>query len=228
MQTLTILTNRMSYGGLFATPAFSLTRNADLGEKLFNAFSPFGIDLASLREEGSMQIPASVVINILLGALGIYKLRLTGVEWSVPDYQDEAIPKFPEILQSGADMLKSLSPDLTYQSHLFLYNCHAKLSEGTGKEVISQLACASPVSLGEELGNGIIHNWMSPEIGARVSFMLDLSQFVPDGRGVFAQLALNIGADLVNYTQIQQVGTQIFDAELEGCGLRVEREIQIG
>src|SRR5258707_12150700 len=105
MPTLTVNYNQLSYAGTFERPAFDLLAGKLSGGGLYDVFSPFGIGLHSISEEGAMTSPGTLAINIYLGNLGNYKLRLDSVEWKVINFGDEVIPRFPEGLKAASDWL---------------------------------------------------------------------------------------------------------------------------
>lgn len=223
MPALTVNFNQLSYAATFSKPAFDLLGGKLPGGGLYDVFSPFGIGLHSISEEGTISNPGTLAINIYLGDLGNYRLRLDGVEWKVMNFPEEVIAKFPEVLQSAANWLRASVADFAFKSHVFVYNGHCALSEGKSKEFLMGLGFKSPVVLGEELGNGVIHNWYSEELSATIQFILDRSKPVPDG--LFVQFTMVIDDnDDINYEMLSQRGYAILLDELRALGLEIESE----
>jgi hypothetical protein len=225
MPTLTINYNQLSYSGTFAQPAFDLLAGKLPGGGLYNVFSPFGIGLHSIFEEGAMASPGTLAINIYLGDLGNYKLRLDSVEWKVINFSEEVIPRFPEVLKGAADWLRSSVSEFAFKKHVFVYNAHCALSEGNSKDFLLSLGYKSPLVLGEELGNGLIHNWFSKELAASIQFMLDRS--TPVEGGLFVQFILMTDNDNVDYQMLAEKGYGILVNELNALGLDIEREKEV-
>jgi len=225
MPTLTVNYNQLSYAGTFVKPAFDLLGGKLGGGGLYELFSPFGIGLNSISEEGSISSPSTVAINIYLGTLGSYKLKLESVEWKVTNYGEEVLSKFPEVLQASSEWLRASVADFSYKNHVFVYNAHCALSEGASKEFLLSLGHKSPVVLGEELGNGLIHNWFSPDLGATVQFTVDRSTPIKDG--LFIQFIVVIEGDQIDYQSISEKGYAILNAELKALGLELEEEQEV-
>ncbi len=225
MPTLTVNYNQLSYAGTFVKPAFDLLGGKPPGGGLYDVFSPFGIGLHSISEEGAMNSPGSLAINIYLASLGSFKLKLDGVEWKVINFNDEVIPKFPDVLKAAADWLRSSVSNFSFKSHVFIYNGHCAMSESNSKEFLLSLGHKSPLILGEELGNGLIHNWFSDELGASIQFMLDRS--TPVKNGLFVQFIIISDKDDVDYQVLSEKGYGILLEELKALGLDIEGEQEI-
>lgn len=225
MPTLTVNYNQISYAGTFVRPAFDLLAGKLAGGGLYDVFSPFGIGLHSISEEGAMTSPGTLAINIYLPNLGNYKLRLDGVEWKVINFGDEVLPRFPEVLTAASEWLRSCISDFAFKKHVFIYNGHCAMSESNSKDFLLSLGYKSPVSLGEDLGNGLIHNWFSQELGASVQFMLDRS--TPVEGGLFVQFILVSDNDNVDYQLLCQQGYSILLKELNALGLQIEQEQEV-
>lgn len=225
MPTLTVNYNQLTYSGTFAKPAFDLFGGKLAGGGLFDAFSPFGIGLHSISEEGMLSNPSTVAVNVYLGNLGNYKLKLDSVEWKAINFGDEVIPKFPEVLQAASDWLRASVAQFSYKNHVFIYNGHCAMSEGTAKDFLLGIGHKSPVILGEELGNGLIHNWFSAELGGSVQFLLDRSMPVKDG--LFVQFIVVIEGDQIDYRMLSEEGYSILVAELKALGLELEEEQEV-
>jgi len=225
MPTLTVNYNQLTYSGTFVKPAFDLLSGKIAGGGLFDVFSPFGIALNSISEEGLLSNPSTLAINVYLGNLGNYKLKLDGVEWKAINFDDEAIPKFPEVLQAASDWLRASVANFSFKSHVFIYNSHCAMSEGNAKEFLLALGYKSPVILGEELGNGLIHNWFSAELGGSVQFLLDRSKAVQGG--LFVQFIVVIEGDQIDYRMLSEKGYGILATELSALGFEFEEEQKI-
>jgi hypothetical protein len=225
MPTLTINYNQLSYAGTFVKPAFDLLSGKIAGGGLFDVFTPFGIALHSISEEGLISNPSTVAINVYLANLGNYKLKLDGVEWKVINFGEEVIPKFPEVLQASSAWLRASVANFSFKNHVFIYNAHCALPKGNSKEFLLGLGYKSPLILGEELGNGLIHNWFSAELGASIQFMLDRS--TPVKGGLFVQFIVVIEGDQIDYQVVSEKGYGILLTELKALGLEFEGEQEV-
>jgi hypothetical protein len=224
MKTLTINQTQVNYVGTFARPALSLmSGTSKLIEGLYEAFSDYQLELQNFYIEGTGANPSTIGANVGLGTLGIYRLKLDRAEWFISDFDDEALEKFPEVLQHGSDWLRSHIENFSFKSHALIYVSHSKLSEGTSQDFLLSLPSKNLFEFGQNLGEGIIYNWLDPEIGGRVQLMIDHSLTVKDG--LYVQLSAVIDADEINYANVAERGWDIFDEALEKIGLEVEEEI---
>lgn len=221
MKTLLVQQNQISYAALFSQPAFALLENGGrILDGLFTAFSKRGVNLGSFRFEQTAQDPAAQTINVSFGPSCFYKFKLDRIESALNNFRREDFAVFPEILQEGADWLRSSIPDFSFQSHLFTYFGHNQLSEGTSQDVLAALPTFSIPEIGASEGNGIIFHWKLTDRDWRVQLLVDHSLTVTNG--LFIQFFLFITGDSVNYSETATAGRSIMDTALKKIGLEID------
>lgn len=221
MRRLLVQQNQVSYAALFSRPAFALWGDGStILDGLFTAFSKRNISLANFRFDQSSQDPAAQSVTVTFGPSCFYKFQLDRVESVLNNFRDEDLAIFPEILQQGADWLRSAIPGFAFQSHLFTYFGHSKLSEGTSQEVLSALQTISIPEIGTSEGNGIIFHWKLPDHDWRIQFMIDHSLTVP--AGLFIQFLLFATGDVIDYSKTAVDGRSIMERALNKLGLEFD------
>lgn len=221
MRKLLIQENRISYGALFARPAFGLWGDGSrILDGLFTAFSKRGINLGNFRFDQTGQDPAAQGITVSFGPSCSYKFKLDRVESTLNNFRREDYAIYPEILQEGATWLRSTIPGFSFQSHLFTYFGHSRLSEGTSQDVLAGIPTLSIPEIGESEGNGIIFHWKQPESGWRVQLLVDHSLNVTNG--VFIQFLLFVTSDSIDYPATASAGRGMMDVALKRIGLEMD------
>jgi hypothetical protein len=221
MKKLLVQQNQMSYAALFSHPAFALWGDGRaLLNGLFTAFSKRGVTLANFRFEQGSQEPAAQALIVSFGTSSSYKFQLDRVESVLRNYPRSDLEIFPGILQEGADWLRSAIPDFSFESHLFTYYGHSRLSEGTGQDVLAAIPTMSIPEIGASEGNGIIFHWNLPERGWKIQLLIDHSLTVPDG--LFIQFFVFITRDSIDYSKTTIDGRSILDTALQKIGLEID------
>lgn len=223
MRKLFIQQNQISYVGLFSRPAFPLWgEGAKILDGLYTAFTPYKVSLADFRQDSLSQFISDLSVTVLLGPSGNYKFKLDRVESSLSNFTEEELTNFPDVLSRGAKWLRSAVPDFAFQTHLFTYHNHSKLSEGTAKEFLLQYSQTSLPSAGTNLGNGVIANWIEPSQERQVRFTIDHSHVYTDG--LFIQFSMQASGDEIDYFETATTGRALLDDALAKIGFEIADE----
>jgi len=223
MRKLIIQQNQVNYVGLFSKPAFSLWGDSSrILEELYRAFAPYKVNLADFRRDSLSTILSDISVTVFLGNNGNYKFKLDRVEASLSNFTEQELAGFPDMLSRGTGWLRSSLPDFSFQTHLFTYNNHSKLSEGTAKEFLLSFSQVNLDNVGTSLGNGLIFNWIEPKLERRVQLMIDHSYAYADG--LFIQFLMQSTGDKIDYLETSTTGRDLLDKALAAIGLEIEDE----
>jgi len=224
MRKLVVQQNQISYVGLFSKPAFSLWgEEAKILEGLYTTFAPYRISLANFHSESATQDPSDQAVAINFGPWKSYKFKFDRVEARHSNYNsDEELGEFPELLTKGETWLRSTAPALSFQTHLFTYSSHNKLSEGTSTDFLLSLSQVSIPSIGISRGNGIIFHWDIPDQKWQVQLTVDHSNI--EVGGLFIDFAVISGVDRLDYTEALQEGKALLYRALENIALEFDTE----
>ena len=213
--------NQVSYAALFSRPAFALWGDGKtILDGLFNTFSKRGISLASFRFGQGTQDQANQSVTVTFSPFWFYRFQLDRVESTLDNFTDQELTLFPEVLQEGANWLKTVVPHLEFQSHLFTYSGHHKLSEGTSREVLDPLTNVSMSEIGSSEGNGIIVHWEVPDQKWRLQLTVDQSLTVLNG--LFTHFILFINDPAIDYATTAVAGRAILQKALNNIGLEFD------
>jgi len=189
---------------------------------MYTAFTPHRVSLADFRSDSPTQDPADQAVIINFGPWRNYRFKFDRVESSFYNFSDDELPEFPALLKSGEGWLRSAIPDLSFQTHLFTYSCHNKLSEGDSTDFLLGLSTMNIPGIGIDRGNGIIFHWDVPEQAWRVRLTADHSTSVAGG--MFVHFALTSTTDKLDYAQTLHHAKTFLERVLEHIGLSLERE----
>jgi hypothetical protein len=221
MRRLLAQQNQVSYAALFSRPAFALWgEEKTLLDGLFSTFSKRGIGLANFRFGQGGQDPASRSLTVTFGSSCFYRFQLDRVDSALDNFGSEDLAVFPEILEEGASWLRSIVPQFAFQSHMFAYSGHCKLSDGTSREVLEPLPTLSIPEIGSSEGNGIIFHWTLPDQKSRVQLTIDHSLVVPSG--LFTHFLLFVNTDVIDYRETVARGRGIMEKALKQIGLEFD------
>jgi hypothetical protein len=223
MRKLIIQQNQVNYVGLFSKPAFSLWGNgARILEELYKAFSPYKVSLADFRQDYLSPVISDTSVTVFLGSNGNYKFKFDRVEVLLSNFTEQELTNFPDVLLRGTDWLRSDIPDFSFQTHLFTYHNHSKLSEGTAKEFLLSFSQVSLGDIGMGIGNGLIFNWIEPKQERRVQLTIDHSYAYVDA--LFIQFLMQSGGDKIDYWETAATGRELLDNALAKIGLEIKKE----
>jgi len=221
MKKLLVQQNQVTYAAQFARPVFALWGDGKrILEGLFTAFNKRGITLANFRFDQSSQDPAAQALIVSFNPSYFFKFHLDHVESILNNFRSEDLIVFPEVLNEGAEWLRSSIPDFSFHSHLFTYFGHAKLSQGSSHDVLAAIPTFSIPEIGTSEGNGIIFHWKLPDRGWKTQLLIDHSLTVSNG--LFIQFLLFITEDSINYAETAKVGRNIMDVALKQIGLEID------
>lgn len=223
MRKLIIQQNLISYVGLFSKPAFPLLEdNSRILEELYRAFAPYKVSLADFRRDSLSSILSDISVTVFLGSNGNYKFKLDRVEASLANFTEQELAGFPDVLSRGTNWLRPSLPDFSFQTHLFTYNNHSKLSEGTAKEFLLSFSQVNLDNIGMSLGNGLIFNWIEPKLERRVQLMIDHSHAYADA--LFIQFLMQSTGDKIDYLETGATGRDLLNKALAVIGFEIEDE----
>ena len=226
MQKLSILQNQVSYVGLFTRPTFTLWGEGQkILQGLYDAFSSYKVSLADFRNDSSSQVLADQSVVVGLGPTLVYKFKFDRVETVMSAFTDQELDQFPEVMSKGTVWIRSAAPEFAFQTHLFTYHCHSKLSEGTATEFLRGLSQTNFEIPGVGLGNGIIFNWLESEREQRIQLTVDHSHVYPEA--LFLHFTLQDSTDLIDYGEALKSGKALLTTALERMGLEFEAEEQV-
>ena len=224
MRKLIIQQNQVSYVGLFSKPAFSLWGNSSrILEELYKAFTPYKVSLADFRQDYLYPVISDVSVSVFLGSKGNYKFKFDRIEASFSNFTEQELTDFPDVLSRGTDWLRSAIPDFSFQTHLFTYHNHSKLSEGTAREFLLSFSQVSLEDIGAGLGNGLIFNWIEPKQERRVQLTIDHSLAYTDALFIQMLLIQSVG-DKIDYQETAETGRDLLDSALAKIGLEIGKE----
>lgn len=223
MRKLIIQQNQVSYVGLFSKPAFSLWDNgAKILEELYKVFSPYKVSLADFRQDYLSPVISDASVTVFLGSKGNYKFKFDRVEVLLSNFTEQELTDFPDVLLRGTEWLRSDIPDFSFQTHLFTYHNHSKLSEGTAKEFLLSFSQVSLDDIGMGIGNGLIFNWIEPKQERRVQLTIDHSYAYVDA--LFIQFLIQSVGDKIDYWETAATGRELLDNALAKLGLEIKNE----
>lgn len=225
MKTLSINQAQAAYTATFAFPAFGLWQSRQtLTEHLYNTLSPFGATLNDIRYELSDRMPGGTAVVVNTPDLSAVRLKLDGMEWAIGDFDDEDLLRVPDMLEGLAALLRSQQKDFEFKSHIINYSNHSKLSEGTAKEYLNSLPNKPLQTVGENLGTGVIYQWLDADLGWQVQMVVTSSLALTDG--LFVQCIVSLDHLAVEYPALVETVTRKLDAALAEMGLEIEREVE--
>jgi len=223
MKELLLHQEQLNYIGLFSKPVFSLWgKGPIILEGLHSAFAQFKVNLTDLRQESFSPVVSEASATVLFGTTGNYKFKFDRIESSHSIFAPEDVTRFFAILEHGERWLRPGVPSFSFQTHLFTYQSHSSVSEGTGKECLAKLPQIELGDIGINLGNGIILNWLDPALERRFQLILDHSHIVSDG--LFIQFSAHLSEDRVDYQEFAKTGKTILSNTLARLGLTIESE----
>ncbi len=223
MRKLIIQQDQVSYVGLFSKPAFSLWgEGSKILEELYKAFSPYKVSLADFKQDYLSPILSDISVTVFLGANGNYKFKFDRIEASFSNFTEQELAGFPDVLSRGTDWLHSNLPDFSFQTHLFTYYNHSKLSEGTAKEFLLNFSQVRLDDIGMGLGNGLIFNWIEPKLERRLQLMIDHSHAYADA--LFIQFLMQSTGDKIDYWETAATARDLLDRALAMIGFEIEAE----
>lgn len=209
---------QVNYVGLFSKPAFALYA---AGEKLwgglFDVFAPNQITLSDMRNASTSLSPSDQVITVDFGQTGNFRFKFDRIEATA--YGDREFKSIPELLKHTEQWLRSAVPGFSFQTHLFMFASHNKLSQGTSQEFLLGFSQIDIPAIGTSEGSGIIFHWSIPEQNWRVQLMIDHSLNVSGG--LFIQLFVRSEVDEIDYANAVKTGEELLVNALSRVGLEV-------
>lgn len=225
MITLSSDQNQVSYIGLFSRPVFALWKDRmDLTEQAYEIFSPYETTLLDMRFESFGRSPGEEAFVITLRDLGSITLRFDRLEWTLEDFNDEDLALAPEMLQRLDNSLRSSVEGLEFKNHVFIYFSHSKLSEGTARDYLLSFPNRELPGIEQNLGSGIIYNWVDAEIGGRVQLLIDHSNVVADG--LLLQFSILMNNNDIDFRSVIEKARNRLEYALRIIGLEIEQEVE--
>jgi len=212
---------QVSYTALFSQPAFALWGDGKvILEGLFSTFGKRGISLASFRFGQGSQDQANQSVTVTFNPSWFYRFQLDRVESTLDNFTAEELKVFPEVLEEGANWLRAVVPHFGFQSHLFTYSGHHKLSEGTSRQVLEPLSAVTMPGVGVSEGNGIILHWEVPDQKWRLQLTVDHSLAVANG--LFTHFILFVNEPVIDYVRTAEAGRAALQKALNNIGLEFD------
>lgn len=213
---------QVTYIGLFSEPMFSVW---GLGEKvlggLYKAFTEYNVTAGDMRYETMYPnfTDSTITVN-LFNYSANYKYKIDRVEAVFSDFTEEQSQRIPQVLKHGDDWLRSLGPEFSLKTQLFIHSSHNQLSEGTSEKFLKALSNVDIPDIGVSKGNGVTFHWNVPERDWNLSMAIDHSASVADG--LFIQFLLKITKDKLDYADTFQSAVTLGRIALAKLGLEVQ------
>ncbi len=213
---------QITFIGLFSQPLFSVWGQ---GEKLlgglFKAFSQYNLTAGDMRyETTSPTVTDSTITVNLFNYSASYKYKIDRVEATFTDFTEEQSQRIPEVLGRGDEWLRSLDPEFSLKTQLFIHASHNQLSEGTSEEFLKGLSNLDIPDVGVSKGNGVTFHWDIPGRDWDLSMAIDHSAYVTNG--LFIQFLLKTTNDKLDYGDIFSAGVTLGRSALAKLGLEVQ------
>ncbi len=209
---LTVVHNQLVYTGTFVRPPLQIWGQGNmLLQGIYDALSPFGVQLSDIRSESVSPDIAGQAITANLKPNGMYRFRFDRVEATFFNFSEPLLSEIPRFCESSTEWIRKSAHAVEFGSHKFVYSCHGQLKE---TPILKWLRFANgdiPVA-GQNQGAGAIFHWSVPEKAWATQLVFDRSVLVPDG--LFLMFTLEVKRDEVAFENIAKEGRAYLEAIL--------------
>lgn len=174
MANFKILGCQGEYKGAFVKPIFELlTDKVSIRRGMYDAFHPLGFGVGDLRFDYNLALAEQYVA--VQFRRGHAKFLSERVEVNLTDFTAKDLQESPRFLETADTFLRTLSPEMEFKNHQFMYYSHVEIEGTSAGEFLSHLPAPILKFAGNSLGTGFNFLWDLPSVKWRTRLALDHS-----------------------------------------------------